>query len=352
MKDSGTLTECLDVYLNQGKLYSAHTRSAYARAVALFFEFLTDRTVEDPLPIQQLRQAASQLSPADFTSGDERIFAAFREWLASVPTQPRKGDKRPYSEATIALRLAGVQHFFSFLDRRGWLASEFNVAIAIQYTRTDVINTLPATPIKSKLRQKQVGDFPDLSGIITYYDRQQPPAYLQGDAVDPERLERWQLVRLRNRGLLHCLAETGGRVSELLRLNVVDIQDVMDNEQATIAVRGKNEHMYEINITMSRRQLADYIKARQLAEHHTDTIPLFISHDLRYAGNRMSRIVAWRVVRRAAQSMGMGNISPHDFRHWRAYQLIREGKPLEEIRDALGHRSVETVKSLYEHLLT
>ena len=79
-------------------------------------------------------------------------------------------------------------------------------------------------------------------------------------------------------------------------------------------------------------------------------MPVFISHDPRYEGARMSRVVAWRVVRRAAKANGMADVSPHDFRHWRAMQLIQQGESLQVVQNILGHRSIETVRALYAHL--
>jgi site-specific recombinase XerD len=78
--------------------------------------------------------------------------------------------------------------------------------------------------------------------------------------------------------------------------------------------------------------------------------PLFVSHDPRYEGSRMSRIVAWRVVHRAAQALGLAHISPQDFRHWRALQLINVGYPLEKIQELLGHRSIDTIRAFYGSL--
>lgn len=347
MKKPNTLTECFDIYLNQGQLYSPHTRSAYSRSVTLFLNFLGDLHAERVLPVQRLRRTPSQLAPTDFVAGDERILVEFANWLRSTPSSTTiRRDKRPYSEATIALRIAGVQHFFAFMERRGWLAPEFEMTKVVRLLREE-----SATEPTGSQKKGKTTTYNDLSAVISFYDHQQLPPHLQGENVDQQRVERWELVRLRNRALLHALAETGGRVSELLQLDVTDVLSV-DEQNARIIVLGKGGHQYQLDISRSRRKIADYLDRRGLDEDIEDAVPLFVSHDPRYDGNRMSRIVAWRVVRRASKGVGMSTISPHDFRHWRAHQLIQQGKGLEDIRDALGHRSVETVKSLYEHWLT
>jgi len=55
------------------------------------------------------------------------------------------------------------------------------------------------------------------------------------------------------------------------------------------------------------------------------------------------------VVQRAARALGLRSITPHDFRHWRATQLINAGTPLDVVQDYLGHRSVETTRAYYAH---
>ena len=336
-----SLEACYQVYLNQGQIYSAHTRSAYARSVALFFKFLEDRHASTTLPVHRLGRSVHQLNPQDFSHGDIPILATFGKWL-SLPGDGK--DKRPYAQSTIALRVAGVQHFLTFMAHRGWLPDEFSINDIVAAMREE-----PKAPIEKNTRSQVI--VADLSPIIHYYDMQQPPQHMVGNEAAAERLYRWELVRLRNRALLHALAETGGRVSELLSLQAGDIFSENTTDAVSISVVGKNGHNYNLFMKQSWRRLVEYINKRDIPDEQLDDAPLFVSHDPRYNGNRMSRIVAWRVVRRAAKAVGMGDVSPHDFRHWRAYQLITSGQSLSDVRDLLGHRSIETVRALYEHLL-
>jgi integrase len=90
--------------------------------------------------------------------------------------------------------------------------------------------------------------------------------------------------------------------------------------------------------------IRSYIRARGAADKE---VPLFVSHDRRYDGHRMSRVVAWRVVQRAARAVGLGKLGPHDFRHWRAKQLIAAGYTLDAVQEYMGHRSIETIRAFY-----
>jgi integrase len=61
----------------------------------------------------------------------------------------------------------------------------------------------------------------------------------------------------------------------------------------------------------------------------------------------MSRHNAGYVVKKAAKAIGQKDITPHQFRHWRASQLVNAGIPLDVVQDYLGHRSVETTRRFY-----
>jgi integrase len=121
------------------------------------------------------------------------------------------------------------------------------------------------------------------------------------------------------------------------------------NDTLRVTVLGKGGHTYSLRFQSALPALHAYIKARgtQLKPSLQGNIPLFVSHDPRYDGQPMSRVVAWRVVQRAARALGLLDITPHDFRHWRAAQLLRAGYTLDEVQDYLGHQSVETTRAYY-----
>lgn len=123
------------------------------------------------------------------------------------------------------------------------------------------------------------------------------------------------------------------------------------NEVLRVEVIGKGGHTYYLRFFDALPAIHAYIRARgaNLRATSRGEVPLFVSHAPRYEGARMSRVVAWRVVQRAATALGLKKISPHDFRHWRATQLINAGTPLDVVQDYLGHRSVETTRAYYAH---
>ena len=74
---------------------------------------------------------------------------------------------------------------------------------------------------------------------------------------------------------------------------------------------------------------------------------LFVSHAKtrpEYRGTPLSPNAAWRIIRKAADDLGLPQIHPHDFRHWRATQMLREGVPIDQVQRYLNHRSLRTTQ--------
>lgn len=344
--DTGlTLGEARDAYLQRATLKSQHTLDAYRRSIELLLEFLEDRSPTILLPIQRRHFAiAAEIPLSAFSNDDAPILLHFAQWLLS-PSTGRRGDNRPYKESTVELRISGVQNWLQYLDDYGWLPPDFPLSKAKRIVRDELHNrsgafTAPRPP-------------EHIEEVIYYYDTLQPPKALQKPDVDPARIRRWELTRLRNRALLHTLAETGGRISEVLSLNLADFPEryLHKREVLRVEVLGKGGHTYYLRFFDSLPPIREYIHARgaDLKANTRGAIPVFISHDPRYDGSRMSRIVAWRIVQRAARALGLRSITPHDFRHWRATQLINAGHSLDVVQDYLGHRSVETTRAYYAH---
>ncbi len=189
---------------------------------------------------------------------------------------------------------------------------------------------------------------PRLPQIITYYDNLPLPA---GPAGRTRRLEI-----LRDRAVVHTLYASAGRVSEvaaLTRRAVVagvapDGRPIIRDE---VRVTGKGGKARLILLDEeARAAIAAYLAERG----QDDREALFVSHrrgksqgrDRR--GQALTRASLWHIVKRAVRALGLAqDISPHDFRHYRAQQLLHEGMDIEVLQAYLGHASVATTRSIY-----
>jgi len=148
---------------------------------------------------------------------------------------------------------------------------------------------------------------------------------------------------LRDKALLETLYATGGRVTEIVQLNVSDIAKE-ENQTTTIRVRGKGGKERLVPLGRFAQQALDQylIRARPAFARNHHEQALFISEK---QGNRLSRQSAWKIVSEAARRAGLEKIvSPHALRHSFATHLIDGGADIRVVQELLGHASVTTTQ--------
>jgi integrase/recombinase XerD len=155
------------------------------------------------------------------------------------------------------------------------------------------------------------------------------------------------LTSLRDVALLELLYSTGGRVSEIIGINVADLAKVeSDNEIIqTIKLRGKGSK--ERIVPIGRYALAaldDYlvrVRPALVAKSGKNESALFLNT----RGGRLSRQSAWNIVLESAKACGLeGKVSPHVFRHSYATHLLDGGADIRVVQELLGHSSVTTTQ--------
>ena len=158
------------------------------------------------------------------------------------------------------------------------------------------------------------------------------------------------LDALRNTALLYALADSGTRISEILRLTADEVRGARSNRSGIWSVevlgkgRGKHGRMVTLRLTSpTLSAMREYLKARQ----DGGATALFVSHAKtrpKAHGQPLSPNAAWRIVQKAAREQGMLHIHPHDFRHWRATYMLRQGVPIDQVQRFLNHRSIRTTQ--------
>ncbi len=323
-----TLGEALDRFCNRPSSKSPHTLASYRYVFKRFFEFLDDDPGKYPLPIQVYPSRAEDIPLDAFQKDDAPIMAVFLQWLLSKDYKPR----------TIHQRIIVVRAFFQYLADYEWLPRDFPLQKAKRIVKAELGKEPKSRALKPN---------PYMGELITYYENAVLPPALQHPGISDTRIMRWNLTQLRNNTLLHCLAETGGRISELLTLRVDQFPSrfLQDGEVIRIQVRGKGGYEYDLRFVDSLPVVRRYIKARAVLDYPA----LFIAHNPPFVGKQISRVTAWRVVAGASAALGIGKVSPHDFRHWRATQMVNAGVALDVVQEYLGHQWIETTKQYYAH---
>jgi integrase/recombinase XerD len=220
--------------------------------------------------------------------------------------------QRRYANSTIARRTAAVKSFFAFLKERQIIADD----------PTDSLDTprVDRTPPRA-ISPHQVDELLELP--------------LRSSS--PEGL--------RDKAMLELLYATGMRVSELVALNLDDID--IEQQQIRCAGKGGRERFLPCNAS-SGTALEEYLEIgrTQLARSGNQTADaLFLNH----RGKRLTRQGFWLILKGYAEEIGLHDLTPHMLRHSCAAHMLGNGAELREVQERLGHASLSTTQ-IYTHL--
>lgn len=138
-----------------------------------------------------------------------------------------------------------------------------------------------------------------------------------------------KFTELRNRVMIRMMADTGMRVSELVDLNISDIQD----NHAIIRTKKANKERVVMWSRQTQQELNKYLGVRICV---SSTSPVFIS--LYPKNPRITSRQIERIIRKACYSAGIKKaITPHSLRHGKAHEMLDRGANVKEIAQVLGH---------------
>lgn len=268
---------------------ATHTLAAYRRDLERYRAFLTSRDVRD----------LGDVTPADV-----------RDYVIQV----REGtDGRPPLAASSTARMVAAVHgWHRFAALEGWAPTDPAAGVKP-----------PARPrrLPKALSVDQVGALLDAAGV--------------GEGAIP----------LRDRALLELLYSTGARISEVVGLDVDDLD--LDVGQVLLRGKGSKERVVPVGSFARDAVQAYLVRARpELASHGRGTPALFLNT----LGRRLSRQSGWAVLRQAADRAGLTTpVSPHTLRHSFATHLLAGGADVRVVQELLGHASVTTTQ-IYTHV--
>jgi site-specific recombinase XerD len=230
------------------------------------------------------------------------------------------------------VKLSALKRFLRYAVALEWTGPDFDLAVAREKLRTTAVST--AYRHRAILMPDQ-----RIPEIVLHYDEQTLPPR---DGKPTTHRKRLRVHR--NRAIVHCIYDTAGRVSEIAGLTRAQVQDGGIGE---LVIRGKGDRERVIFLTPATRKA---IQA-YCAERGQDGVPaLFVSHHGKRPPQPLGRIGLWRIVKQAVKARGLSpDISPHDFRHYRATQLLNRGARLEDVQAILGHADITTTRQVYAH---
>lgn len=160
-------------------------------------------------------------------------------------------------------------------------------------------------------------------------------------AVEEMEALRVSCESIRDRALMEVLYSTGVRVSELVALNVEDIEM---SKQETI-VNGKRSKERRVYLTDNakfylKRYLQERLREEGLTAEELQCRPLFASTKAPH--NRLTVAGVQYMLRKLGENAGVKNVHPHRFRRTIATDLLSRGMHIEEVKDLLGHEKLDT----------
>ncbi len=196
--------------------------------------------------------------------------------------------------------------------------------------KNDLVESNPAERIKTPLVDKK---------LPRYLDRDEILALLLAPDLNTA-------LGLRDRALLEMLYATGTRVSELVGMNLADL----DIREAMVRVRGKGrkERMLPVG-SKAIEAVKSYLPERDgflLRAKKPDPKALFLN---RLGGRLSTRSVRRRLDKAIVKAGILHNMSPHALRHSYATHLLQAGADLRVIQELLGHASL-SVTQRYTHV--
>jgi len=149
--------------------------------------------------------------------------------------------------------------------------------------------------------------------------------------------------RIRDRAMLHTMYAAGLRVSELVELDLANV----NLEEGFVSVVGKGNKQRIVPIgAHARVALAEYLAEARPQWARPASRACFVTA----RGKAMTRQGFWCLVKRYARGVGITKpMSPHKLRHSFATHLLNGGADLRSVQSMLGHVDISTTQ-IYTHV--
>lgn len=269
-------------YLVNVKKASSNTLSSYLRDIRQFGEYLNSH------------------ADVGYIEADEAVLGEYIGWL--------RGSGK--SVATVSRNIASLKCFYSFL---------------LTQRLVDSNPTGKLVPDKSAQKLPQILTSKEVELLL-------------------EQPECSDLKGYRDKAMLELLYATGIRVSELISLNLSDVNLSVGVIRCVSHDKERFIPLYPAAI----RALSEYIEfVRPQMIAHDDETSLFVNVN----GERMSRQGFWKIIKSYQVKAHIEkDITPHTLRHSFAAHLLENGADLRSIQEMLGHADISSTQ-IYSQLV-
>lgn len=270
--------EFLD-YLAAEKGYSDNTLAAYRNDLGQFTQYLVNQT--------------------DAARWDEISKSQIVDYILHMK-------ELEYASSTVARKVAAVKSFFHYLRDEGVIENDPTLSLESPKVKKHLPKAISEEDVERLLAEPTRSDSPKA---------------------------------LRDSALLEVLYATGMRVTELVSLNVEDV----DLEAGTVYCLGKGDRERVVPIY----DQAGLILGRYLNEGRPHLLrdagekALFLNH----RGERLTRQGLWLIIKHYVDAIGIeSEVTPHTLRHSFATHMLHGGAKLRDVQKLLGHANISTTQ--------
>jgi integrase/recombinase XerD len=216
---------------------------------------------------------------------------------------------KPYQPSTVGRMLVSVRSFYRFLAQEGELESDPTLTVGVPRRMRSLPKAIPLVDVER---------------------------LLESTAAD--------LLGRRDRAILEMLYGAGLRISELVDL---DVDDVDLTKGLVLVVKGKGSKSRQVPLgRAAQRAVEDYLGSgrpalARRAQVKSSRGALFLNA----RGGRLSRQGCWKVLKGRAEAAGLDRtVSPHTLRHSFATHMLDGGADIRVVQELLGHASLTTTQ--------
>lgn len=263
-------------YLTKVRQASANTIASYMRDIRQFADWLRDMEKRDVVDATQVN---------------------ISQYLAYLQKDGR-------SSATVSRSLASLKNFYGYVVSSGFLEST------------------PVTDIRVDRGEKK------LPQILTGREIEQ--LLSQPACVDDKGF--------RDKAMLEVMYATGIRVTELISLNIDDVNLDLGVIKCTGAKKTRSIPLYPAAL----RALTVYVKNIRIGMlAHPEEKALFVN----ISGERMTRQGFWKILKHYQQTANIEkDLTPHTLRHSFAVHLLENGADLGSLQELMGHSDISSTQ--------
>ena len=222
---------------------------------------------------------------------------------------------RSYSATTVARKIASVKSFFNFLVEDGEVTQDPTEHLSSPRVGRSLPKPISIEEVERLLEEPLKAHTPEAA---------------------------------RDAAMLELLYASGLRVSELMSLNLRDVN--ITEQYVRCLGKGSKERVVPLHqkAVASVRTYIQGSRPKLLGPRKREETALFVNH----RGERLTRQGFWLILKGYAGQAGITTpVTPHTLRHSFATHLLAGGASLRNVQELLGHASISTTQ-VYTHLTT